>query len=253
MLNEIQKLTIRALVKKGADKDAEIKKLAAGFVGTSEPEIRKYWEDFSGSSSASAEPKHQKAASAPATGNSRGKRLWTEEMLQQLVDLREHGETAAHIAEMMGLDVKQVKNKLDRLPDRVKVQAQHSKKGEPEKAEEKALQMSAAEDREVVIPLSPASEAPVPLPDPFRQVKQAICEAFSPFAGTPNADEPDEEIEISACPIDMPEALYRIAQMVRDDFCGEVTGVHASKSERKATCTFDYDGVAYELKLEVLK
>lgn len=227
MLNEIQKMTIRVAVGKAADKDAEIKKLASGFVGTSESEIREYWEGLSGSSSASAEPKNQEPVSASTDDGKHGKRVfWTEDMIRQLVDLREHGETAARIAEMMGLDVKQIKNKLDRLPDRVKVQVQRSKQGEPMKAVGTAPQTPPDEDREAIISL-----------DPVPSLGEKVSAAAVP----------------PTCFIDMPEALRRIVEMVRDDFCGEVTDVHASKGEHRATCTFDYDGVLYEMKLEVLK
>lgn len=239
MLNDYQKLTIRVAVGKAADKDAEIAKLAEGF-RVPENEIRTYWNSLSGSTAAEAAPKQSAPASKPKT-KPRGKRVfWTPEMISRLKDLRAQGETAARIAEMMGIDVKQVKNKLSRMP---------SVPGKPPAAP--AVKQNPAPD--------PAPEAlagkgshpePAPIAEQRNQVRQAISKAFQSLPHIPQLDEA-EDPEAEGFTIDFPEALLYLLKLVHEKYGDNVIRVHGDNDEHVASIAFEADGDCYELRLEV--
>ena len=116
MLNQNQKMTIRAAVKHAKDKGTEkeeIKKLARG-MNVPELEILQALDialDLSQTPSAASVP----VQSEP---NSHKKivKNWTPGMEQQLISLKQQGKGPAEIAQIMGLDTRKVANKLYRMP-----------------------------------------------------------------------------------------------------------------------------------------
>lgn len=231
MLNEYQKLTARVAVGKAIDKDAEIKKLAAN-MKVPEKEIRTYWESVSGMAPAVAES--PKTAHAPKPQGSKKSRIfWTDDMLRQLDELHNLGNTAPQIAKVMGLDVKQVINKLHRKPD--PRAASPSPPAEPS-SEPKSDKPIVSE---VETPQAPKL-CPTDLP-------QELVEP-APIPSTP----PEVTAERRDI-IDMPKALFLITELVHKQFSDNVVRMNADNDEHRSVCTFEVAGVEYSLALEVLK
>lgn len=149
MLNQYQKQIIRTAVAKASDKTAEIKKLSAGMkVSVEEIQSVLDREDAVKNAAHSMAPQPKAENPTPSApdpisdhpqkprGSQKGRMFWTTEMVQQLENLRKKGETFPRIAEIMGLDVKQVVNKAHRKPDLSTVNSMPEQKQKSEKAAE---------------------------------------------------------------------------------------------------------------------
>lgn len=224
MLNDSQKLTVKVAVRRAAEKgteDDEIRKLASG-MKVSESEVRTYWERISGAApTEAAAPKPQKACS----GSKKGRIFWTEDMLRQLTEQRDRGESVVRIAEMMGLDIRQVSNKISRLPGRF-------------------------------VADSPKIQAlPAELDSVSEPETEAIAVEHSLDGASPaqNTNEPaDEEAENPDYPIDMPTAMFRMAKLVHDNFSDNVIRIFASNKEHHAACTFEVNGTTPRIIMAML-
>lgn len=239
MLNDSQKLTIKVAVRRARENGAEateIKKLAAG-MEVGEDEIRAYADQVLGVSveppvTPEAPPSAPvvKLPKKPAGKYRRTRLVWTNEMLHQLQVLRDSGESICRIAEMMGIDVDQVKNKLRQMP----VVSRKTQKAPSAPAVEQELAPKAATEAPKEVDASVQPTAPVPL------------SAAPVEEGEAEADSPDY-------PIDMPAALLQLMKLVRDNYGEDVARVYASNDEHRAACAFQVDGTYYDLTLEVLE
>lgn len=166
MLNQYQKQIIRTAVAKASDKSAEIKKLSDGMQVPVE-EIQLVLDRVEAVNNAAhsmaPQPKVEKPTPAAPSlipdhpkklrGSQKGRIFWTPEMIQQLESLRKKGETFPKIAEIMGLDVKQVSNKATRKPDKRKEDVSNfTKGGIVDKHDPQPIHKDIPE---IVIPLTP--------------------------------------------------------------------------------------------------
>jgi hypothetical protein len=262
MLNDVQKMTIRVAVGKAVDKDAEIKKLSVGFK-VPESEIRTYWEGVSeGVPAATNSPKPVPASKLH--GSKKGRIFWTDDMIQQLDELNKLGNTAPQIAKVMGLEVKQVINKLHRRPDPRAAAPSPPAPAEPASEPKSDKPIPADRQKSTRVPAAPQDEMSrsVSLPnqvaqvsDQFAQIKENIRKVFAPFSvPARDTEEPgDGEVETSDYPLDMPAALFRMAKLVHDNFSDNVIRIYASNDDHCAACAFEVSGVTYDLRLEVLE
>ncbi|GEM_PF-6066627 len=223
MLNDVQKMTIRVAVGKAADKDAEIKKLSVGFK-VSESEIRTYWESVSGSTPAAVES--SKVAPVPKPrGSEKGRVFWTDYMFHQLNELLSQGKGPTEIAGIMGLDVKRVQNKIQRLPSGQKIVPEASP----------AIKAHDPPDRE--------PEAPEP---------SESLEPETPVSEKSGFDIPQEQ-SIACGPVDMTWAMLLMIKLVNDQMSEDVSLAYANNAEGRAECSFIVDGTHYDLTLGVAK
>ena len=272
MLNDVQKMTIRVAVAKATDKDAEIKKLSVGFKAP-EKEIRTYWESVSKRAPVVSES--PKTAPVPKPqGSKKGRIYWTDDMLRQLDELHNLGNTAPQIAKVMGLDVKQVINKLHRKPDpraaapSLPAPAEPSsetKSDKPIVSEAKTSQVPKPHPADLPeesaeptrAPAAPQGETPGPvnLSDQISQVKEAIRKTFAPFSvpAQDTEESADGEAETPDYPIDMPNAMCLLFKLVSDNYTDRLEDCRGNNSDGYAFCAFKVKGVCYNLKLEVLE
>ncbi|MGX8702042.1 hypothetical protein [Caproiciproducens sp.] len=223
MLNDIQKMTIRVAVGKAADKNAEIKKLSVGFK-VPESEIRTYWEGVSGGAPAATD--HPKPAPTPKPqGSKKGRIFWTDGMIQQLNELNKLGNTAPQIAKVMGLEVKQVINKMQRLPSGQKIVPKASP----------AIKAHDPPDRE--------PETPEP---------SESLEPETPVSEKSGSDILQEQ-SIACGPVDMTWAMLLMIKLVNDQMSEDVGLAYANNAEGRAECSFTVDGTQYDLTLGVAK
>lgn len=260
MLNEYQKLTARVAVGKAIDKDAEIRKLSAN-MKVPEKEIRSYLESYAKVGSDSSK-------TAPATklqGSKKGRIFWTDDMLRQLDELHKLGNKAPQIAKIMGLDVKQVINRLHRKPDsRAAALAKplsESKSDKPIVSEVETSQEPKSHPADLPAelveptraPAAPQGETPRPvsLSDQVAQVKKAIRKTLAPFSVSDQGTNEDVS-EGGDYSIDMPGSLLLLMKLIHDNFGDDVIRVYASNDEHRAACAFEVDNITYDLRLEVL-
>lgn len=251
MLSESQKLTIKVAVRRARENGTEaeeIKKLSAG-MGIPEAEIRAEADKALGASSSpqgasDAQPnaqEHKAPATTQGPKQRRGRILWTDRMTQQLTDLRDSGKGIAEIARTMGLDFRQVQNKLSRMP---------------------------LSDSDTVAP--PSLPAP-----PAAPTSSAIPDPTPALPGSPSAAEHDEAIRARVAVInaagtddahpgkkealqierylDMPETLSGTLEWLSRRLGVKPSRVSADNNEHRLDCVFALDGVTYGLKMEVLE
>lgn len=251
MLTDSQKLTIKVAVRRARENGTEgeeIKKLSAG-MGITEAEIRAEADKALGASSSpqgasDAQPDAQEHK-APATfkmpEQRKGRILWTDRMVQQLTDLRNSGKGIAEIARTMGLDFRQVQNKLSRMPlsdsDTV---APPSLPAPPA-----APTSSAIPDPTPALPGSPSVE------EHDESIRERI--AAIDAAGTDDAHPGKKEALQPEHYLDMPDLLSGALDWLSDHLGVKPSRVSTDNDEHRLDCVFALDGITYGLKMEVLE
>jgi len=143
-------------------------------------------------------------------------------MGHQINELIGHGKGPTEIAEIMGLDVKRVQNKIQRLPSGQKIASEASP----------AIKAHDPSDRE--------PEAPEP-PEPE-----------TPASQKSGSDIPQEQC-IACGPVDMTWAMLLMIKLVNDQMSQDVSLAYANNAEGRAECSFIVDGTHYDLTLGVAK
>jgi hypothetical protein len=254
MLSESQKLTIKVAVKRAREngtEDEEIKKLSGG-MGIPESEIRAEADKALGASSfsqgASAAkpdaPEHKAPVTPQEPKQRRGRVLWTDRMMQQLTDLRNSGKGITEISRIMGLDSRQVQNKLSRMP-----------LDDDSTAAPTAPPAIFTPPPTAPPPSAVPDPAPAPDPPPTKEHDEAIrvrvaaidaAGADDPHPGKPEALSPEKYL-------DMPDLLSGALEVLSGRLGVKPSRVYANNNEHMFDCVFALDGVTYGLKLEVLE
>lgn len=201
-----------------------------------------------------------KKLAVPVTGKARSRHSrddWAPEQIRQLMVMHNQGKGPTAIAGALGCEIKRVQAKLYNL----------KKKGilrEPDV--EEAVPKAPAPVENSTTP-EPESKEPTQVPHPAvpkiqipdfaitrEQIKQTMdsVKAMFPTASA-STDSSEDEEEDPETFIDMPDALLLLMGLVQEHYGDNVTQVHASNDEHYAGCSFEKDGVEYDLRLEVSK
>lgn len=195
-----------------------IQQLSRDF-GISEEEVRSIAKD---SASVKPTPEHSKSRRGSSPDD------WAPDQIRQLMQMHNEGKGPSAIAKALGCEVKRVSAKLYNL----------KKKGilrEPDGAE----------------PAPTSSEAPAP--EENAETTEPESKESTPVAipAIPSVDVHDDADEDPKTFIDMPDALLLLMGLVNEHYGDNVIRVHASNNEHCAACTFEADGIKYDLELEV--
>lgn len=227
LLDYQKKVIVQAIARakeKGTEKE-EITKLARG-MKVSEVEILRVLDE---KKPATDSPVHE-------VSKDRIRIVWTPQMLQKLMALRDSGKGITEIAKEMNLEFKQVQNKLQRLPVVSQTTAESVPKETSVKDAAKMENQQGSEDK---------SPNPVPI----------VSDAQEDDVSNPHiykGDMPPKDLE-QPRGLDILAAMLLLLKFLHQELSDEVVRVYANNDEGATQIDFVAEGIQYSINLEAKK